>query len=415
MKYWKHILSLDDLINGNNVELGRGRIISSIDLETFPGINPVYSSSSKQNGLFGKYDRFDFEEELITWSVDGGGYFFYRPKHKFSITNVSGFLRILNGNKLDYKFIYYLFSYQHSKLKFDYVDKAHPSVIRKQYWIPEIDKLEQTRIAHILSKADVAIAQTEALIAKYHRIKTGLIQDLLTRGIDKYGNIRSKATHRFVVKNGIEVPEEWEVLRLKDCVTPGTTITYGIVQTGLHRPDGVQVLRTVDLKEDYIDSSNLLRTSPEISNLFKRTILVEGDLVCNVRASVGDFNIIPKELEGVNTTRGVARISPRKEINNRYLLWFLKSETNKRQMELLIKGTTFIDINIADLREIFVCIPKDKVEQDKIADNLESILNKINKARLTLNKLQSLRVGLMQDLLSGKVRVKKEGDTLVNQ
>ena len=37
------------------------------------------------------------------------------------------------------------------------------------------------------------------------------MQDLLTRGIDEHGNIRSKATHKFVVKNGIEVPEEWDV------------------------------------------------------------------------------------------------------------------------------------------------------------------------------------------------------------
>ncbi|MEZ5199307.1 MAG: hypothetical protein R2764_23865 [Bacteroidales bacterium] len=47
------------------------------------------------------------------------------------------------------------------------------------------------------------------------------MQDLLTKGIDENGNIRSKETHKFVVKNGIEVPEEWEVdtidnLEIKD-------------------------------------------------------------------------------------------------------------------------------------------------------------------------------------------------------
>jgi type I restriction enzyme S subunit len=323
------------------------------------------------------------------------------------------FLKEKNKGEVDLKFMFEVLQ----SIKLQTVGGDH-----KRRWISEFSKIkikapgfpQQTRIAQILSKADAAIAQTEALIAKYQRIKTGLMQDLLTKGIDEAGNIRSKQTHRFVVKNGFEVPEEWEVVRLKDCVTPGTTITYGIVQTGLHRPDGVRVLRTVDLKEDYIDASNLLRTSPEISNLFKRTILKEGDLVCNVRASVGDFNIVPKELEGVNTTRGVARISPKKEINNRYLLWFLKSETNKRQMELLIKGTTFIDINIADLREIFVCIPREKREQDEIANNLEAILKKIKVATLSLSKLQSLKTGLMRDLLSGKVRVNIKEETYIS-
>lgn len=342
---------------------------------------------------------------LLLWDGSNAGEFFKGRKGFLSSTMVK-----FKFDEVEYQreFLYYQLKAFEGYLKAQTNGSGIPHVDRELLLgieVEKFEKLEQNRIAQILSKADTAIAQTEALIAKYQRIKTGLMQDLLTKGIDEHGNIRSKATHRFVMKNGIEVPEEWEVIRLKDCVTPGTTITYGIVQTGLHRPDGVQVLRTIDLKEDYIDGSNLLRTSPEISNLFKRTILKEGDLVCNVRASVGDFNIVPKELEGVNTTRGVARISPKKEINNRYMLWFLKSETNKRQMELLIKGTTFIDINIADLREIFVCIPKDRIEQDKIAFNLESILNKINKAKLNFHKLQSLKTGLMQDLLSGKVRV----------
>lgn len=283
----------------------------------------------------------------------------------------------------------------------------------KRRWISEFSKIEvytplfdeQNKIDNVISKVDESIEQTEALIEKYQSIKVGLMQDLLTKGIDVNGNIRSKNTHKFIVKNGFEVPDEWDVVRLKDCVAKGTTITYGIVQTGSHQPDGIPVLRTLDLKEDYIDSSNLLRTSPEISNLFKRTILKEGDLVCNVRASVGDFNIVPKDLEGVNTTRGVARISPKEEINNHYLLWFLKSEANKRQMELLIKGTTFIDINIADLREIFICIPKLKAEQDLIADKLEAILSLITEAKKNLQKFHTLKTGLMQDLLSGKVRV----------
>ena len=55
-------------------------------------------------------------------------------------------------------------------------------------------KPEQTKIAEILSTVDQAIDQTEALIAKQQRIKTGLMQDLLTRGIDKDGNLRSENT-----------------------------------------------------------------------------------------------------------------------------------------------------------------------------------------------------------------------------
>jgi restriction endonuclease S subunit len=77
-----------------------------------------------------------FDEELITWSVDGGGKLFHRPRHKFSVTNVSGWLRLLDQNTLDYRFLFYVLYHQWSQLDFDYVAKAHPSVIRDIYKVP---------------------------------------------------------------------------------------------------------------------------------------------------------------------------------------------------------------------------------------------------------------------------------------
>src|SRR5690606_28859919 len=78
-------------------------------------------------------------------------------------------------------------------------------------FIPK-DKSEQTAIAHILSTVDKAIEGTEKLIAKYKRIKTGLMQDLLTKGIDENGNIRSEKTHKFKDSPLGRIPVEWEVI-----------------------------------------------------------------------------------------------------------------------------------------------------------------------------------------------------------
>jgi len=68
---------------------------------------------------------------------------------------------------------------------------------------------EQSKIAEVLSTVDRAIEQTEALIAKQQRIKTGLMQDLLTKGIDEHGNIRSEKTHKFKDSPVGRIPEEW--------------------------------------------------------------------------------------------------------------------------------------------------------------------------------------------------------------
>jgi len=71
----------------------------------------------------------------------------------------------------------------------------------------------QTTIAEILSTVDRAIEQTEVLIAKQQRIKTGLMQDLLTRGIDEHGNPRSESTHAFKDSQLGRIPADWEVTR----------------------------------------------------------------------------------------------------------------------------------------------------------------------------------------------------------
>ncbi len=231
------------------------------------------------------------------------------------------------------------------------------------------------------------------------------MQDLLTKGIDEKGNIRSEETHEFKDSPLGRIPKEWSPKKLNDCINKSTTITYGIVQTYEHIEDGIPVLRTIDLKENGLNSiDNLLRTKKSISDMYKRTLLLENDIVCNVRASVGDFNIVTIDYVGCNTTRGVARICPSDDVNNNYLLWFLKSYRNEKQMELLIKGTTFIDINIADLRKIIVLLPSKK-EQDLIADKLDKIQTSFHKYNTELSKLKSIKTGLMQDLLSGKKRV----------
>ena len=67
----------------------------------------------------------------------------------------------------------------------------------------------------MLSTVDRAIEQTEALTAKQQRIKTGLTQDLLTRGIDEHGNIRSEKTHKFKDSPLGRIPVEWDPIAIR--------------------------------------------------------------------------------------------------------------------------------------------------------------------------------------------------------
>ncbi len=157
------VKTLNDLVESGVVQLTRGKVISKRDIAACPGNFPIYSSAKDNDGKFGEYGQFLFDEELITWSVDGGGRLFHRPKHKFSVTNVGGILRIRDRSVLDYRYLYYVLSLRHSEISFDWVRKAHPSVIKKLYQnIPVPQLPEQRRIVGILDAAFDGIATAKA-------------------------------------------------------------------------------------------------------------------------------------------------------------------------------------------------------------------------------------------------------------
>lgn len=172
--------TLRTMTKAGSVTMGRGQIISHPTMAAYPGDYPVYSSSALGNGEMGRYGRYMFDEELITWSVDGGGRFFYRPKHRFSITNVSGFMR-LRASSFNIHFAFLLLDYQHSRMQFDYTLKAHPSVIAELYYLPvAVPVKEQAAISAHVALFDRRIDTEWARLSKLQVLKRGLMDDLLT-------------------------------------------------------------------------------------------------------------------------------------------------------------------------------------------------------------------------------------------
>lgn len=407
MNNWEKEISLSELVIKNIISLGRGRIISSIDLQKKPGIHPVYSSSSQKGGLFGLYSEFDFDEELITWSVDGGGYFFYRPRHKFSVTNVSGVLK-LNQPIFDYKFLYYSLVFQHTKEVFDYVDKAHPSVIKKRYRIPDIKINEQKKIAKILTKVDEAIENTEALIQKYEHIKMGLIQDLLTKGIDENGNIRSEETHQFKDSPLGRIPVEWEV---KNIGSISTLVRSGVTPRGgsdVYGHSGIMFLRSQNIYPNKFKLDDVAYISESINNRMLGSQLNENDVLLNITgASIGRSTYIPSNfpISNVNQHVCLIRLKDPDEIKSYYLSTFLNSYLGQNQIIQFNSGGNREGLNYKQIKEFIFPWFKEKYEFVAFHKFLHKIDIKIDNELLLLNKLILQKQGLMQDLLSGKVRV----------
>ena len=267
---------------------------------------------------------------------------------------------------------------------------------------PESER-EQAKIAEVLSTVDRAIEQTEALIAKHQRIKTGLMQDLLTRGIDEHGNLRSEETHEFKDSPLGRIPVEWDIMALYEIVDE--SITYGIVQAGPHVDGGVPYIRTGDMRGDEINVEKLLRTAPQVAKSYKRSAVWVGDIVFALRATVGKVLPATVELDGANLTQGTAKISPKKSIDSDFLLWAMRTSQVQNAIRLEQKGTTFMEITLGDLRTIRLALPKKKDEQSLIAAKLIRLDRLRRDYAKQRDKLVSLKRGLMQDLLTGNRRV----------
>lgn len=125
----------------------------------------------------GYNNSYMFDKELITWSVDGGGNFFYRPKHKFNVTNVCGIMEITD-NSYNYRFLSEILLAQHSRLIFDYQTKAHPSVIEKLYKIPNVDIKIQEKIAYIFELYYTKLQKEKDILSLYKKQKAYLLQNM---------------------------------------------------------------------------------------------------------------------------------------------------------------------------------------------------------------------------------------------
>ena len=167
---------LSELEASGDICLKRGNIIPKHEY-TDIFCYPVYSSSVQNGGLMGYNNTYMFNTELVTWSIDGGGNFFYRHKHKFNVTNVSGYMQ-LNEAKYNYRFVSEILLWQHSFMVFDYQTKAHPSVIRSIYKLPDVSLAEQELIANIFRLLDVKLQNEMTILKQYQQQKQYLLRQM---------------------------------------------------------------------------------------------------------------------------------------------------------------------------------------------------------------------------------------------
>jgi len=252
---------------------------------------------------------------------------------------------------------------------------------------------EQKQIAEILSTVDQAIEKIDEAIKKTQRLKNGLMQELLTKGIG----------HREFKETEIgKIPKEWEVRKLGEVIT--------LCQYGLSSKMS-QAGEYPIIKMDDIVNGNVVPDKVKYINLDKKTFenfrLEKGDILFNRTNSyelVGRTGIFLLDGEYVFASY-LIRLRPKGEVADSFFLTSYLIFSNETLRRLATRAVHQANINATTLQRVMVLIPP-LPEQQKIAEILGAVDGRLELLRKRKERLERIKKGLMNDLLTGRMRVK---------
>jgi type I restriction enzyme S subunit len=305
---------------------------------------------------------------------------------------------------VDTKFVHYFFQ---SPLYWKHLQKAQGSTLKninlpllKSLKIPFPPPPEQRKIASILSTVDEAIQRVDEAIARTERLKRGLMQRLLTRGI----------WHKEFKDTEIgRIPKEWEVVRLCD---------IGMLKDGdwilkeNYTPEGVRLIQIGDigLGEFFDKSSRYI--SLERAKELNCTFIKPGEvLISRMPDPIGRACLAPELPYPAIVAVDITILKAKKEIAEPgYLVHILNSHPTLAKVKMLSSGATRFRISRRNLEEIKISLPPFP-EQRRIAEILSTVDKKLELERKRKEKLEVIKRGLMSDLLMGRKRVRIAPET----
>lgn len=256
---------------------------------------------------------------------------------------------------------------------------------------------EQQKIATILSSVDDVIEKTRAQIDKLKDLKTGMMQELLTKGI---GHTEFKDSPVGFIPINWEVKQIGEmVVKVGSGITPrGGSASYVDV--------GIPLVRSQNVHSDGLRLDNVSYITKTQHAKMSGSQLKPCDVLLNITgASIGRCYYLPSDFKEGNVNQHVCIIRLKQKILDSVFLTFcLNSESGQRQIMSLQAGGNREGLNFQQVRAIRLPVPP-LDEQKKIAEIVSSIEKNICNKLAKLAHMSDTKKALMQDLLTGKVRV----------
>lgn len=304
---------------------------------------------------------------------------------------------ILPSDNHDVDFLYYVMNYSTPRL-LNLAGTTAVALINKSTFsefeiaLPPIQ--QQQRIAEILNTVDEKIEVIEQQIIETQELKKGLMQRLLTKGI---GHTEFKDSPLGMI------PKSWDVVKIEDIAE---------VKGGKRLPKGEALsefktahpyIRVADMYMGGVSLEKILYVPENIFPVIKNYTISKDDLFISVAGTLGLVGQIPEELNGANLTENADKLTNIK-INKSFLLQVLlspiiqnavnKEQTNNAQPKLALTRIKTFEITKPPAQE-----------QQKIANILNSIDEKLEVLAEKKIHYKELKQGLMQQLLTGKIRV----------
>lgn len=256
---------------------------------------------------------------------------------------------------------------------------------------------EQRKIAQILSTWDKAIGTTERLVNNSKQQKKALMQQLLT------------GKKRLLDDSGKPFKGEWETAILSDI----GKVSIGLVttMTKYYVDDGIPLIRNSDIKPNTINKTKMLQLCSDFSSDYDNRKLRKGDIVTVHTGEVGVSSVIDDELDGCI---GFATLNTRpniSKVNSQYLSWYFNSERFINWCVSMSTGDGRQNLNLKDFVKAKVLLPSLE-EQHKIVSVLKNADQEIELLEHQLADLKQEKKALMQQLLTGKRRVKVDDEAV---
>lgn len=193
-------------------------------------------------------------------------------------------------------------------------------------------------------------------------------------------------------------PRGWEWVSLQDLLE--RDISYGVIKLGLEpKAGGVPTIRCSDVKQGFIDLSGVRTVSEEIEAKYSRTRLTGGEVLINIRGTLGGVAKVSSDLQGFNVAREVAVVPIAKILSAEFMVYLMLSPYFWDAIQKNLRGIAYKGLNLGALREFLVALPP-LAEQVRIVRKVDELMGLCDELELSLASQSSTRLRLLDALLA---------------